>query len=83
MPKRSAAQPVSGMTVAGARVCRHRPRDGGVGQRVAARGEDLLEGGQGDVDDGDVEDRHDRAEDDDAGDFEDGAIDLPVLMPRV
>jgi hypothetical protein len=36
----------------------------------------VLEGRQGDVDDGDVEDRHDRAEDDDAGDLEDGAVDL-------
>ena len=49
------------------RVAGHRPR----GDRVGGV-EGRLEGRQRDADDGDVEDRHDRAEHDDAGDLQDG-----------
>ena len=65
------------------RVRRDRPRDGGVRKRVGRVGrEHLDEGRQGDVDDGDVEDRHDRAEDDDAGHLEDGGVDLVRVRLR-
>ena len=57
-------------------VARDRPRHRGVGERVVDAGEGGLERRKGDVDDGDVEDRHDRAENDDAGDLEDGAVDV-------
>ena len=58
-------------------VGRDRPRDGGVREGLPrALGEHGLEGRQGDVDDGDVEDRHDRAEHDHAGDLEDRPVDL-------
>ena len=55
----------------GQRVAGHRPGD------LRRRGvEDLLEGGQRDADDGDVEDRHDRAEHHDAGDEQDVLVEL-------
>ena len=52
-------------------VAGHRPRDLGRGGV-----ELLLEGLEGDGDDGDVEDRHDGAEDDDAGDHQDALVEL-------
>ena len=61
-------------------VARDRPRHRGVGQRVVDAGEDGLERRQGDVDDGDVEDRHDRAEHDHAGDLEDRAVDVVGVL---
>ena len=60
----------------GQRVRGDRPGDGRVGQGLTGRTELDLEGRERDVDDGDVEDRHDRAEDDDTGDLEDGTVDL-------
>ena len=61
-------------------VARDRPRHRGVGERVVDAGEGGLERREGDVDDGDVEDRHDRAENDDAGDLEDGAVDVVGVL---
>ena len=58
------------------RVGDDRPGDGGVQEGLTRRPELGLEGREGDVDDGDVEDRHDGAEDDDTGDLEDGPVDL-------
>ncbi len=57
-----------------------RPRDGGVRQRLAGLAEHHLERRESDVDDGDVEDRHDRAEDDDTGDLEDRPVDLVGVL---
>ena len=58
------------------RVGGHGPGDG----RVVLDVELGLERRQRDVDDGDVEDRHDRAEDDHAGDLEDGGVDLVGVL---
>lgn len=55
---------------------RDRPGDRRIGEIFSTLGEGVLEGGQGDIDDGDVEDRHDRTQDDDTGDLEDRAVDL-------
>ena len=55
----------------GQRVAGHRPGDLGRGGVELA-----LEGLQRDRDDGDVEDRHDRAEHDDAGDHQDALVEL-------
>ena len=64
VPKRSAAQPVTGMTAAQRqRVAGDDPLD--LGQRRVKRDRQVIDR---DVDDRRVEDRHDRAEHDDAGD---------------
>jgi hypothetical protein len=50
-----------------------RPRDRGVGERMPDRPERGLERRKGDVDDRDIDDRHDRAEDNNPRDLEDVA----------
>ena len=58
------------------RVAGDRPRDVRVGDRVVGSAELLLERRQRDVDHRDVEDRHDRAEHDHAGDLQDRGVDV-------
>ncbi len=56
------------------------PRDGRVGERLVAARQLGLERRQCDVDDRDVEDRHDGAEHDDAGDLEELGCDLVAVV---
>ena len=58
------------------RVGRDRPRHVRVGDGVVDAAEHHLERRQRDVDHGDVQDRHDRAEDHHAGDLDDRCVDL-------
>jgi hypothetical protein len=51
-----------------------------VGDRVVDTAEHRLERRQRDVDDGDVQDRHDRAEDHHAGDLDHRCVDLLGIL---